>query len=132
MIALKRAFPKSAAMQFANFMPGEWLPARDRGYLRTVYERAKELKVGVGGPDLLPHMSGQMSHSYLLIRACAGKVPTGIAVQDGNSGSRSPFQSWWNLRRNISRFFRHKSEGGNLSVSSGNSGNPARTSVIPG
>ena len=90
MIALKRAFPKSVAMQYANFMPGEWLPARDRGYLRTVYERAKELKVGVGGPDLLPRKPGQMSHSYPLIRESAGKVLTGIAVQDGNYGHRNP------------------------------------------
>jgi len=90
MIALKHAFPKSVAMQYANFMPGEWLPAGDRGYLRTVYERAKELKVGVGGPDLLPHKPGQMSHSYPLIRESAGKIPTGIAVQDGNYGHRNP------------------------------------------
>jgi hypothetical protein len=90
MISLKRAFPKSAAMQFANLMPGEWLRARDRGYLRTVYKRAKALKVGVGGPDLLPHKPGQMSHSYPLIRESAGKVPTGIAVQEGNYGDRNP------------------------------------------
>jgi hypothetical protein len=42
-------------MQYANFMPGEELPGKDRYYLRTVYQQAKELKVGVGGPDLLPH-----------------------------------------------------------------------------
>jgi hypothetical protein len=89
-IALKRAFPKSVTMQYANFMPGEWLPVRDRGYLRMVYEQAKVLKVGVGGPDLLPHKPGQMSHCYPLIRQCAGKVPTGIAVQDGNYEHRNP------------------------------------------
>ena len=26
MLALKKAFPKSVTMQYANFMPGEWLP----------------------------------------------------------------------------------------------------------
>jgi hypothetical protein len=90
MIALKRAFPKSVAMQYANFMPGEWLPVRDRGYLRTVYERAMGLKVGVGGPDLLPYKPGQMNHCYPLIRECAGRVPTGIAVQDGNHKHQNP------------------------------------------
>src|SRR6266404_6907409 len=54
MTALKRAFPKSVTMQYANFMPGEWLPGEDRSFLRSVYQRAKELGVGVGGPDLLP------------------------------------------------------------------------------
>jgi hypothetical protein len=90
MRALKHAFPKSVAMQYANFMPGEWLPDQDRLYLRSVYERARELKVGVGGPDLLPYKPGQMSHCYPLIRQCAGKVPTGIAVQDGNYQHKNP------------------------------------------
>src|SRR5262249_9755164 len=31
MKALKLAFPKSVVMQYANFMPGEWLPGDDKG-----------------------------------------------------------------------------------------------------
>lgn len=90
MQALKRSFPKSVTMQYANFMPGEWLPGHDRGYLRSVYEEAESLKVGVGGPDLLPFKRGQLAHSYPLIRASAGIVPTGIAVQEGNYASVNP------------------------------------------
>lgn len=81
MAALKRAFPKSVTMQFANFMPGD---EDGNGYLRSLYDHAKELKVGVGGPDMLPYRPYQMSHSYPLIRAAYGQVPTGIAVQDGD------------------------------------------------
>jgi hypothetical protein len=88
--ALKRAFPKSVTMQYANFMPGEWLPENDKHYLRSVYQRSKELKVGVGGPDLLPYKPGQMHHSYPLIRACHGYIPTGIAVQEGNYDATNP------------------------------------------
>jgi hypothetical protein len=77
-------------MQYANFMPGEWLPGKDQGYLRSVYERAKTLKVGVGGPDLLPGKPGQMSHCYPLIREAARIVPTGIAVQEGNYQHTNP------------------------------------------
>jgi hypothetical protein len=84
MKALKRAFPKSVVIQYANFMPGEWLPETDKSYLRTVYKEAKELGVGVGGPDLLPFRRGQNNHSYPLIGSLAGTVKTGIAVQDGN------------------------------------------------
>jgi hypothetical protein len=84
MQALKRAFPKSVVMQYANFMPGEWLPGVDHGYLRSVYARARQLGVAVGGPDLLPYKKGQMYHSYPLLRAAYGVVPVGIAVQDGN------------------------------------------------
>ena len=90
MKVLKRAFPKSVAMQYGNFMPGEWRPTNDKGYLRAVYEAAKQSKVGVGGPDLLPYRPGQMGTSYPLIREAAGIVPTGIAVQDGNLGAINP------------------------------------------
>jgi hypothetical protein len=90
MEVLKRAFPKSVTMQYANFMPGEWLPEKDKSYLRSVYQRAKELKVGVGGPDLLPYKPGQMNHSYPLIRESAGLIPTGIAVQMGNYQHKNP------------------------------------------
>ncbi len=37
MQALKNAFPKSVTMQYANFMPVEWLPGKDKGYLRGIY-----------------------------------------------------------------------------------------------
>ena len=90
MAVLKRAFPKSVTLQYANFMPGEWLPDNDRSFLRTVYQRAKELRVGVGGPDLLPYQPGQLNHCYPLIKDCAGKIPTAIAVQDGNYEHKNP------------------------------------------
>lgn len=82
--ALKKSFPRSVAMQYANFMPGEWLPGEDRGYLRSVYAEAVKVGAGVGGPDLLPKRKGQLAHAYPLIREVSGKVPTGIAVQEGN------------------------------------------------
>ena len=88
--ALRRAFPKSVAIQYANFMPGEWRPTEDKGYLRAVYKAAKELRVGVGGPDLLPYRPGQLKSSYPLIRDAAGTVPVGIAVQDGNYEDVNP------------------------------------------
>lgn len=84
MKALKRAFTKSIALQYANFMPGEWRPTNDKGYLRAVYNAARENGIGVGGPDLFPYKPGQMGSSYSLIHAVNGKVPVGIAVQDGN------------------------------------------------
>jgi len=78
MKALKRAFPKSIAMIYANFMPG------GRPNLEAVYKAARESNVAVGGPDLMPFRPFQRSNSYPLIRESAGKVPTGLAVQDGN------------------------------------------------
>jgi hypothetical protein len=80
MKALKRAFPKSIAMVYANFMPG------GRPYLEAVYKAARESNVAVGGPDLMPFRPFQRANSYPLIRESAGKIPTGLAVQDGNYG----------------------------------------------
>jgi hypothetical protein len=90
MKALKDAFPNSVVMQYANFMPGEWRPVEDKGYLRAVYEAAQRLKVGVGGPDLLPYRPGQLKGSYPLIRDAARVVPAGIAVQEGNYEDQDP------------------------------------------
>jgi hypothetical protein len=90
MKALKQVFPQSVTMQYANFMPGEWLPHDDKGYLKSVYQAASSLNVGVGGPDLLPFRPGQLNHSYPLLKAAAGIVPVGIAVQEGNYTSQNP------------------------------------------
>lgn len=84
MKALREAFPKSVVLVYANFMPGEWLPREDAGYLRSVYEAARKLNVGVGGPDLLPYKESQMGASYPLIRASASQLRVGVAVQDGD------------------------------------------------
>ena len=84
MKVLKESFPVSVTIIYANFMPGEWLPGTDHHYLRDVYEYAREINVGTGGPDLLVYKQSQMNHSYRLIRDCDGIVPTGVAVQWGN------------------------------------------------
>ena len=67
MKALKRAFPRSIAMVYANFMPG------GRPYLEAVYRAARESNVAVGGPDLMPFRPFQRENSYPLIRESAGK-----------------------------------------------------------
>ncbi len=88
--AARAAFPRSVVMQYANFMPGEWLPGDDRGYLRTVYAHAEQIGAAVGGPDLLPHRAGQRNHSLALIAARASGVRAGLAVQDGNLAAINP------------------------------------------
>ena len=90
MTAARNAFPRSCVIQYANFMPGEWLPWTDHGYLRAVYANAERIGVGVGGPDLLPHRKGQQNHSYPLIAARGPQIPAGVAVQWGNLEDRNP------------------------------------------
>ena len=88
MSAARKAFPRSAVIQYANFMPGEWLPWTDHGYLKAVYAHANAIGAGVGGPDLLPYRKGQQNHSYPLIAARGPNVVAGVAVQDGNLDDR--------------------------------------------
>ena len=83
MKAMREAFPKSVVLVYANFMPGD-------GNLRAVYEAARKLHVGVGGPDLLPYKQSQMDNSYPLIKASASHVPVGLAVQDGDYNHVNP------------------------------------------
>jgi hypothetical protein len=84
MSGARRAFPRSHVIIYANFMPGEWLPGNDKGYLRSVYAHADSIGAGVGGPDILPHRKWQQRHSYPLIAGRRPGVVAGVAVQDGN------------------------------------------------
>ena len=90
MRALRRSFRKSVAMQYGNFMPGEWLPEDDKGYLKSVYAEARQLGLAMGGPDLRPLRRGQQNHTYAMLRAHRGVAPAGIAVQWGNYEDINP------------------------------------------
>ena len=90
MKAARDAFERSIVLQYANFMPGEWLPHDDGGYLKSVYAYAAKIGVAVGGPDLLPHRRGQLNHSYPLIRSRPDSQIAGVAVQWGNYDQKVP------------------------------------------
>ncbi len=84
MLALKKAFSQSITMVYANFMPGEWLPWEDKGYLRSVYQYGQEIGVGLGGPDLMVQREAQLNHTLAMMHEYNYSVPLGIAIQDGN------------------------------------------------
>ncbi|MEN9509612.1 MAG: hypothetical protein RLZZ621_2175 [Gemmatimonadota bacterium] len=87
--AARRAFRQSCVIIYANFMPGESLPAVDRGFLRGVHAHAAAIGAGVGGPDILPNRPFQRSHSLALIEKRPAGVIAGMAVQDGNLADRN-------------------------------------------
>lgn len=84
MRALKNAFPNSTTLLYANFMPGEWLPWEDEGYLRSIYRYGEEIGVGLGAPDLMVRRKGQLNHALAMMHENDFSVPLGIAIQDGN------------------------------------------------
>jgi hypothetical protein len=84
MLSLKNGFPQSTTMQYANFMPDEWLPYDDKGYLRAIYAYGEQIGVGLGGPDLMYTRKGNLNHTVALMHESDYTVPLGIAIQDGN------------------------------------------------
>jgi len=86
--ALKKAFSKSTVIVYANFMPGCRVPGLATASLKEVYEFAWANNIGVGGPDLFPYKKEQKS--YPLIKDSYKRVPTSLAVQDGNYNYINP------------------------------------------
>ena len=70
-------------MIYANFIPGEFLPWTDKGYLRSIYQYGEEIGVGLGGPDLMVTRKGQLNNPLALMHEGKYTVPLGIAIQDG-------------------------------------------------
>jgi hypothetical protein len=89
MAAIKKAFPKSTPMIYANFMP-ESGSTGEPILLRSLYEKAAKRGVAMGGPDLLPNRKWQLLNSYPLIHQFSGQIPIGIAVQDDNLADVDP------------------------------------------
>ncbi|MEM7510874.1 MAG: hypothetical protein AAF388_08075 [Bacteroidota bacterium] len=90
MEVLKASFSESTVIQYANFMPGEWLPWDDLGYLEGLYQLASEKNIGMGGPDIKIYKKAQMNHSYKFLKDYAEKISTGMAVQWGNYEEPNP------------------------------------------
>ena len=84
MIVAKKAFSKSVVIQYANFMPGEWLPWTDKSYLKEIYNLAKEKGIGMGGPDIKLYNKGHMNNGYKFLKEYSKDLVTGLALQDGN------------------------------------------------
>ena len=89
MLALKQAFPNVTTMIYANFIPGEWLPFDDKGYLKSIYKYGEDIGVGLGGPDLMVTRKGQLNHALSHMHEGKFTVPIGIAIQDGNYISKT-------------------------------------------
>ena len=49
-------------MQYANFWPCEW--DNDQKYMSRAFEFAKQNRIGLGGPDIVPYKKAQMKNSY--------------------------------------------------------------------
>jgi hypothetical protein len=101
MEVLRASFTKSVPILYANFMPGGAVE------LKVLYDHAKMIRHGMGGPDIKVYKWFQMKNSYPLIREAADFVPTGVAVQDGNFNEINPRTNKKVTREDILDFAQH-------------------------
>lgn len=104
MVVMRASFRKSAPMVYLNFLPGEWLPWQDHGYMRGLFELAERLGMGVGGPDLMPYRKSHMSQTYQFFKRYPDALVKGMAVQDGNLRQINPMTSEKNTADDIIAF----------------------------
>lgn len=75
MLAVRRAFPNTVVIQYANYPPD---------LLEQLTDYMKEIGVGLGGPDVYPRPDGVSDPKkgvYRLYPKMSGVVPLGAAVQ---------------------------------------------------
>jgi hypothetical protein len=87
---LAESFTRSIPMVYLNFVPGEWLPWDDKGYMRSLFNEARRLKMGIGGPDLMPYRKSHMAQTYGFFKEYPDVLVKGMAVQDGNLRQINP------------------------------------------
>ncbi|MHA7772536.1 hypothetical protein [Roseibium sp. M-1] len=77
----RNAFHKSAVVQYVNFWPCEW--ENSEGYMKRSFDKAAELGIGLGGPDIVPFRKAQMKNSYPFFHDYQDKLPLiAMAIQE--------------------------------------------------
>ncbi|HEU5138172.1 MAG TPA: hypothetical protein VFU13_23705 [Steroidobacteraceae bacterium] len=77
----RKVFSKSHVVQYTNFWPCEW--DNDRKYMSRAFEFAKQNRIGLGGPDIVPYKKGQMKNSYPFFNRYKGQLSlVAMAVQE--------------------------------------------------
>lgn len=77
----RKAFRKTHVVQYVNFWPCEW--DNSEGYMERSFEKAAELGIGLGGPDIVPFRKAQMKNSYPFFHAFQDKLPViAMAIQE--------------------------------------------------
>jgi len=77
----RKVFSKSHVVQYTNFWPCEW--DNDRKYMSRAFEFAKQNRIGLGGPDIVPYKKAQMKNSYPFFNRYKGQLSlVAMAIQE--------------------------------------------------
>lgn len=82
----KAAFPNTVVLQMANWL----VPGADH-LMRALVQHAYDTKIGISGPDLMPH---RPTSSSVLHPVYYGKMPLGIDNQRAEQVGVSPNAAW--------------------------------------
>jgi hypothetical protein len=89
MLVARKAFRRSAVVQYVNFWPCEW--DNDHRYMERLFDAALAHGVGLGGPDIVPYRKGQMHNSYPFFHRYRGRLAlVAMAVQEPTLTYREP------------------------------------------
>ena len=77
----RKEFSRSHVVQYTNFWPCEW--DNDRKFMSRAFEFAKQKRIGLGGPDIVPYKKAQMKNSYPFFNRYKGQLSlVAMAVQE--------------------------------------------------
>ena len=77
----RRVFVRSHVVQYTNFWPCEW--ENNRKYMSRAFEFAKQNRIGLGGPDIVPNKKAQMKNSYPFFHQYKGRLSlVAMAIQE--------------------------------------------------
>jgi len=77
----RKVFAKSHVVQYANFWPCEW--ENERQYMSRTFEFARQNRIGLGGPDIVPYKKGHMKNSYPFFNQYKGRLSlVAMAIQE--------------------------------------------------
>lgn len=89
MLFARKAFARSAVVQYVNFWPCEW--DNDHRYMQRLFEAALQQGVGLGGPDIVPYRKAHMHNAYPFFHRYKGRLGlVAMAVQEPTLTYKNP------------------------------------------
>jgi hypothetical protein len=91
----RKAFIRTHVVQYTNFWPCEW--ENNHQFMSRAFEFAKQNRIGLGGPDIVPYKKAQMKNSYPFFNRYKGQLSlVAMAVQEPtltytNPETKKPF-----------------------------------------
>jgi hypothetical protein len=89
MLFARKAFTRSAVVQYVNFWPCEW--DNNHHYMGRLFDAAAKHGIGLGGPDIVPYRKAHMHNAYPFFHRYKDRLELiALAVQEPTLTYRNP------------------------------------------